>query len=492
MPITCEQCKGLGHTKQKCRKTNPKAKTKVGAKPTQQAPKKQQQWRPIQKHVASVKDKQPAVLFTPEVFPALVRIWILWKPDLFCVDVLAYGAQFIHMKVKSRVDGKQFLLTMIYAHNDLYERIELWNFLKDVALHCNEPWLWAGDFNIVLTHVERLGGNTTDAEMEHFQECVSLCCVEDLQATGALFTWSNKQEPIHRVYTRLDRVMGNHEWMMEYGDYMAHFHPEGNNLINNPGHIDLMQQEMEVAQELRALLTARDSFLMQKAKIQCSLEGNLNTAYFHNSIKKRVMQNKIHNAFLDFYIDLLGSHRTTDPLNTQVVKRGKCCTPSYWEVLNRPVTAEEVQKCLFSIPKDKSPGLDDYTSQFCKDAWEIVGDEVCAVVLNFFDSGKMLNQINATLITLIPKVDRPTSVKHFRPIACCNVIYKIIFKIMCTRLAAILPEIISRNQGAFIQDRSILENILIFQDLVKMYNRGNCSPRCMFKMDLQKAYDSIE
>ncbi|XP_074300264.1 uncharacterized protein LOC141631500 [Silene latifolia] len=107
------------------------------------------------------------------------------------------------MKVESKVDGKKFLLTMIYAHNDFYERIELWQFLKDVALKCNEPWLWAGDFNTVLTPVERLDGNTTDVEMEHFQEC----------------------EPIHRVYSRLDRVMGNHE--VEYGDYMAHFHPEG-------------------------------------------------------------------------------------------------------------------------------------------------------------------------------------------------------------------------------------------------------------------------
>ncbi|XP_074289299.1 uncharacterized protein LOC141614454 [Silene latifolia] len=96
------------------------------------------------------------------------------------------------------------------------------------------------------------------------------------------------------------------------------------------------------------------------------------------------------------------------------------------------------------------------------------------------------------MITLIPKTDRPTSVKHFRPIACCNVIYKTISKIMCARLAVVLPDIISRNQGAFIQGRSILENILICQDLVRMYNRGNASPRCMFKLDLQKAYDSIE
>ncbi|XP_074266865.1 uncharacterized protein LOC141590155 [Silene latifolia] len=179
--------------------------------------------------------------------------------------------------------------------------------------------------------------------------------MEDIQATGALFTWSNKQEPVDRVYSRLDRAMGNIEWMESFGDYLAHFHPLDclitllvqyltgrvrkyrgtkmfhiikklkdlkpvlkslnktcfsdietsynltvlllekiqKDLIITPGNIDLMQQEYDVAQELKELLAARDSFLIQKAKLQWSLEGDINTAYFHNSIRKRMMQNKV-------------------------------------------------------------------------------------------------------------------------------------------------------------------------------------------------------
>ncbi|XP_074297209.1 uncharacterized protein LOC141627911 [Silene latifolia] len=280
------------------------------------------------------------------------------------------------------------------------------------------------------------------------------------------------------------------------------------NLIDNPGHIELMQQEYDTTDELRELIAARDSFLMQKAKVQWSLEGDLNTTYFHHIIKKRVMLNKIleiedkegvlcsegetiQNAFLTYYQELLGEKHATDDVNLTVVRRGKCCTNAHALILNMPVTKEEIKTCLFSLPKDKSPGPDGYTSQFFRDAWDIVGEEISGAILNFFKTGKLLAQINSTIITLMPKVDRPSSVKHFRPIACCNVIYKTIYKLICNRLALVLPDIVSRNQGAFVKG-SILKNILFCQDLVRLCHRGHVSPRCMFKLDLQKAYDTIE
>ncbi|XP_074288144.1 uncharacterized protein LOC141613310 [Silene latifolia] len=58
--------------------------------------------------------------------------------------------------------------------------------------------------------------------------------------------------------------------------------------------------------------------------------------------------------------------------------------------------------------------------------------------------------------------------------------------------ALVLPDIISPNQSAFIHGREIMDNILICQDLMRLYNRRICSPRIMMKIDLKKAYDSIE
>ncbi|XP_062073867.1 uncharacterized protein LOC133778057 [Humulus lupulus] len=63
---------------------------------------------------------------------------------------------------------------------------------------------------------------------------------------------------------------------------------------------------------------------------------------------------------------------------------------------------------------------------------------------------------------------------------------------ICSRLSEVLPHLISQNQGAFVRGRSVAHNILIFQDLIKNYNRKNSSPRCALKIDLSKAYDTVD
>ncbi|XP_074305841.1 uncharacterized protein LOC141641063 [Silene latifolia] len=117
---------------------------------------------------------------------------------------------------------------------------------------------------------------------------------------------------------------------------------------------------------------------------------------------------------------------------------------------------------------------------------------VLTAVKEFFTTIKLLKQVNSTTLTLIPIKHRPLSVSDFRPISCCNVLYKIISKVICNRMANVLPEIISANQSAFIKGREIVDNILICQDLVRLYKRKSCYHRCIMKIDLKKAYDSIE
>ena len=75
-----------------------------------------------------------------------------------------------------------------------------------------------------------------------------------------------------------------------------------------------------------------------------------------------------------------------------------------------PFTSADVKQAVFDIDEDKAPGPDGYSSGFFKAAWPIVGQEVTSAVLDFFSTGRLLKQINTTLLALIPKVHSPMTV----------------------------------------------------------------------------------
>ena len=103
----------------------------------------------------------------------------------------------------------------------------------------------------------------------------------------------------------------------------------------------------------------------------------------------------------------------------------------------------------------------------------------------------MLREINCTNIALVPKVPNPGSMHDYRPISCCNTIYKCISKIIAARIKQCIPDIISPSQSAFVQGRSIADNVLIIQDLMLNYHRDMGPPRCALKVDIMKAYDTV-
>jgi hypothetical protein len=119
---------------------------------------------------------------------------------------------------------------------------------------------------------------------------------------------------------------------------------------------------------------------------------------------------------------------------------------------------------------------------------------VCAAALHFLNSGHMDSAINATNIALIPKIKNPSCVTEFRPISLCNVLYKIVSKVLANRLKVILPMVISPNQSAFLLGRLITDNILAaYETLHTMQTRLWSKVGFMgIKLDMSKAYDKVE
>jgi hypothetical protein len=92
---------------------------------------------------------------------------------------------------------------------------------------------------------------------------------------------------------------------------------------------------------------------------------------------------------------------------------------------------------------------------FFKKFWEIIEGKVKAEVMAVLNGGPLPNRWNDTTIVLIPKVKNPIRLKDLRPITLCNVLYKIISKVLANRLKGLLDDVIPLNQSAFVPGRLI-------------------------------------
>lgn len=198
-------------------------------------------------------------------------------------------------------------------------------------------------------------------------------------------------------------------------------------------------------------------------------------------------------VFEDFYTKLLGKSSSCIPnpsfwFNLKLPCLAPCETLS---CLADPISAEEVKSSMFSFDASKTPGPDGFNSFFFTHNWEIVGTNVIKAILFIFDHHSIHPNSNSTFICLIPKKPNLTSVLDFRPISCCNTVFKCVSKILSFRLASVLPSMISPSQTAFISMRSIQSNLLLAHELVRGYNMARCSPRAMLKVDIHKAFDFI-
>ena len=116
------------------------------------------------------------------------------------------------------------------------------------------------------------------------------------------------------------------------------------------------------------------------------------------------------------------------------------------------------------------------------------------MVLNVLNSNMSIADINKTNIALVPKVKHPTRMKEFRPISLSNVVYKLISKTLANWLKSILPQIISKNQSAFLSERLITNNVLVAFELMHYLDHKKEGKESFMavKLDMSKAYDRVE
>lgn len=113
-------------------------------------------------------------------------------------------------------------------------------------------------------------------------------------------------------------------------------------------------------------------------------------------------------------------------------------------------------------------------------------------ITSFFVESRMPKEVNSSLIILIPETPNPSSTNNYRPISLCNVVYKIISKLLVAKIQPLLHKLISPCQFAFIPRRWTAKNQLIIQEMLHSFKVRKVKIGFMaIKLDLQKAYDKV-
>ena len=273
----------------------------------------------------------------------------------------------------------------------------------------------------------------------------------------------------------------------------------------------------EPAEEIKALkkeineVTLREEMMWnQRSRAVWVKCGDRNTKFFHATASNRRRRNRIEGLYdgegrwkedkeevegiiLNYFQEIFStSHPVESGCSLGAIE--KRVSDDMNDDLLQEFREEEVRRALKQMHPTKSPGPDGMSPVFFQSYWDVVGPQVVDCVLNTIKTGVMPNGLNDTFICLIPKVNCPQKMSEFRPISLCNVIYKMVSKVLANRLKKVLPAVISEAQSAFVPGRQIIDNVLVAFETMHYINQKRMGKKGLMaiKLDMSKAYDRVE
>ncbi|XP_026378461.1 uncharacterized protein LOC113272885 [Papaver somniferum] len=401
--------------------------------------------------------------------------------------------------------------------------------------------IWVGwDTSIVKAQVIRCssqyvflesgGAEVIPSNYKEFYDCTQDAHIFDLRYTGCFFTWNNKQEGEYKIASKIDRIMVNMEWIEAFYDSTADFLLPGISYYS-PGVVSIFEGRYHGPPPYKfCSFWVNEPYFMSIVRKSWMepMHGNPMMVLV-NKLKrlKKVLILWKNERFKRFSEQLLTAKSSMDevqrqlqaqPLRNDLVVKEKEVVKTY----------AKLARCEESINKEKSKvqwmEAGDLNTRFFHNSLKerrsknnilvlnsredikledvkLIGEECVNFFSEFFsgnsnqgdiqETGKLVKEVNSTRFTFVAKCENASTVFDFRPISCCNVIYKCLTKFLSSRMKFILKGLISSSQSAFISGRSIQDYILLAHEIVRNYHKSGGSPRCSLKIDLQKAYDTV-
>lgn len=180
------------------------------------------------------------------------------------------------------------------------------------------------------------------------------------------------------------------------------------------------------------------------SRIEWLAHGDRNSKYFHHKAAERSRKNCITGLFSnsgewhtdpDNMLGIISEYfqdifLSSSPSSSDFASVLSCVDPKVTANMNnqllQPFTSEEIKMALVDMNPTKAPGPDGLPALFFQKFWDIVGEDITKAALHILNEGGDMGSWNSTLIILIPKIQHPTTVKNFRPISLCTVLYKIV------------------------------------------------------------------
>nr|XP_043630020.1 uncharacterized protein LOC122601317 [Erigeron canadensis] len=443
--------------------------------------------------------------------------------------VISQSDQVVHTQVYVKSDKRTVFCSFVYVHNYYIDRRVLWHdLIRHKVFVQDKPWVLLGDFNAALFLVDKdVGSSRIDTTMRDFKECVDEIEVTDVNRIGAhaLFQpyrtsdhapvvlcfplvskfkpkpfkfanvlvhhdnfkqvvmelWSNEVQGYH-MFKVVKKLKALKQPLRKLLFSKGNLHSKVENLRfeldevqkaidRDPSNHDLRDEDAAYLKAYNDVFLDEQWFLKQKAKVNWLRVGDSNLAYFHKVVKARKARNRIDSvidssgnrvdgdavgpAFVAHYKMFLGTPGIVSRLNSNGLFCKKL-TNDKVSALGRPISNEEVKLAIFEMGDDKALGPDGFFAAFFKNSWDIVGPNVIDALKDFFLSGRLLKEIIANQIN------------------------------------DCLHKLVGSNPSALIPGRSISDNILLTQELLHNYHLDRGTPRCAFKVDIQKAYDMVD
>lgn len=273
----------------------------------------------------------------------------------------------------------------------------------------------------------------------------------------------------------------------------------------------LIDLENHLLRELDVVLDQEAELWALKSRINWMVLGDRNTSFYHvfmlarrkrnliSTVKNEVgdwllEEREVMNHFREGFMSLYSISQEFAGWGIDYHSQWQPkLTDEEMDSINHMVTDEEISTALWSMKAYKAFGPDGLHAGFFQRFWLIVGDSVKEEIKQIFESRKILKYLNRTNIMLILKMQGLESINNYHPISLCNLVYKIITKIIVNRIRPFLYRLISPCKCAFVLGRRGVDNAIIMQEII--HTIGKTKGRVGYmavKIDLEKAYNRLE